>query len=158
LDHAENPLAGTWQLVRWEITYSDGRQPTLPFGAEATGLIQYTGDGWMSASIARGSRPTLSSESVRSAPEAERLSAFESYFQYAGPYSIRTQGGRQQVMHSVTHSLNPNFVGSKQVRNMDFSNDGGLTLSASDKLPGTSVDRHHRLIWTRAQKPQAEPA
>lgn len=160
MDHAENPLAGTWQLVRWEITYSDGRKPTLPFGEEATGLIQYTGDGWMSASIARGGRPALSSESVRSAPEAERRSAFESYFQYAGPYSIGMQGGRQQVTHSVTHSLNPNFVGSKQVRNMDFAADGGLTLSASDKLPGTSVDRHHRLIWTRAQKPaaQAEPA
>ena len=158
MDQAENPLAGTWQLVRWEITYSDGRQPTLPFGAEATGLIHYTGDGWMSASIARAGRPALSSESVRSAPEAERLSAFESYFQYAGPYNIRTQDGRQQVTHSVTHALNPNFVGSKQVRNMDFSDDGGLTLSASDKLPGTSVDRHHRLIWTRAQRPQAEPA
>ncbi|UUZ69731.1 lipocalin-like domain-containing protein [Polaromonas sp. P2-4] len=145
-----NPLLGTWQLVRWEIAYGDGRAPTLPFGAEASGLILYTNDGGMSACIARGGRGLLSSDSVRSAPEAERLAAFESYFQYAGSYEIRGTDGQQQVVHRVTHSLNPNFVGTQQVRNMSFAPDGGLTLSASDTVPGTDVARHHRLIWSRA--------
>ena len=144
-----NPLLGTWHLVRWEITYGDGRKPTLPFGDRATGLIQYTHDGFMNACIARGGRPPLSSESVRSAPEAERLSAFETYFQYAGPYAIQGAPGRQQVVHTVSHSLNPGFVGTQQVRNMEFSSDGNLTLSASDTLPGTALARHHRLIWSR---------
>lgn len=148
----DNPLLGTWHLVRWEITYDDGRAVTLPFGAQASGLIQYTSDGWMSACIARGGRGRLSSESVRSAPEPERLAAFESYFQYAGPYQIRGKPGRQQVVHSVTHSLNPNFVDTQQVRDMSFAADGGLTLSASDKVPGTEVARHHRLIWARSAK------
>ena len=103
----------------------------------------------MSACIARGGRTRLSSDSVRSAPESERLAAFESYFQYAGPYAVRVKEGQQQVVHSVTQSLNPNFVGTQQVRNMDFSGDGRLTLSASDTVPGTSVARHHRLIWER---------
>ncbi|MFC6281960.1 MULTISPECIES: lipocalin-like domain-containing protein [Polaromonas] len=150
MDKINNPLLGTWQLVRWEITYGDGRAPTLPFGAQATGLIQYTGDGWMSACIARGVRGRLSSDSVRSAPEAERLAAFESYFQYAGPYEVKGAAGQQQVVHKVSHSLNPNFVGTEQVRNMTFAADGGLTLSASDTVPGTDVARHHRLIWSRA--------
>ena len=144
-----NPLLGTWHLVRWEITYGDGRKPTLPFGAQATGSIQYTHDGFMNACIARGGRPRLSSESVRSAPEAERLSAFETYFQYAGPYAIRGEPGQQQVVHTVSHSLNPNFVGTRQVRDMEFSGDGDLTLSASDTVPGTGVARQHRLIWSR---------
>ncbi|MCJ0764783.1 lipocalin-like domain-containing protein [Variovorax terrae] len=149
LDSTGNPLLGTWYLVRWDISYGDGRAPTLPFGAEATGLIQYTGDGHMSACIARGGRGRLSSDSVRSAPEAERLAAFESYFQYAGPYEIRIHEGRRQVVHTVTHALNPNFVGTQQVRNMDIDADGGLTLSASDTVPGTAVARHHRLVWSR---------
>lgn len=144
-----NPLLGTWHLVRWEIAYGDGRASTLPFGAEASGLIQYTNDGGMSACIARGGRGRLSSDSVRSAPETERLAAFESYFQYAGSYEIRGVEGQQQVVHRVTHSLNPNFVGTQQVRNMSFAPDGGLTLSASDTVPGTDVARHHRLIWSR---------
>jgi Lipocalin-like domain len=150
-----NPLLGTWHLIRWEITYGDGRAASLPFGAEATGLISYTADGTMQACIARGERPRLSSASVRSAPEAECLAAFESYFQYAGPYEIRGDAGHQQVVHHVTHSLNPNFVGTQQVRNMTFADDGGLTLSASDTVPGTDVGRHHRLIWARAGKREA---
>ena len=155
MSQPDNPLLGTWHLLRWDITYSDERAATLPFGERATGLISYTADGTMQACIARGDRQRLSSASFRSAPEAECLAAFESYFQYAGPYVIRQAqgaGGQQQVVHHVTHSLNPNFVGTQQVRNMTFAADGGLTLSASDTVPGTDVARHHRLIWARGGK------
>lgn len=149
MDKLDNPLLGTWQLVRWDITYADGREPTLPFGDKATGMIAYTTDGFMSACIASGGRAKLSSASVRSAPVDERLAAFESYFQYAGPYEINGRVGHQQVTHHVTHSLNPNFVGTQQIRNMAFAPDGSLTLSASDSVPGTAVARHHRLVWKR---------
>ena len=151
----DNTLPGTWHLMRWEIAYGDGRAATLPFGAQATGMIMYTADGFMSACIARGGRSKLSSDSVRSAPEAERLAAFESYFQYAGPYTVEGLVGAQRVTHHVTHSLNPNFVGTQQVRNMIFAPGGGLTLSASDTVPGTDVARHHRLIWSRTDKTNA---
>ena len=112
-------------------------------------MIIYSGDGNMSACIARAGRAALSGESVRHAAVAERLAAFESYFQYAGPYEVRGEPGRQQVVHTVTHSLNPNFVGSRQVRNMEFAANGDLSLSASDTVPGTQVARHHRLVWRR---------
>ena len=146
---AHNPLLGTWHLRRWEIAYSDGRAPTLPFGPDALGLIQYTADGWMSACIARAGRPPLSAESMRKLPSAEAVAAFESYFQYAGCYTLRVLEGRPQVVHQVTMSLNPNFVGSEQVRDMHFDADGRLTLSASDTVPGSDVARHHRLTWER---------
>lgn len=144
-----NPLVGTWHLVRWDISYGDGRAPTLPFGAAATGLILYTHDGSMSACIAQAGRAKLSSESVRSAPVDERLAAFESFFQYAGRYRIQQQDGRLQVVHSVTQSLNPNFVGTEQARWIDWPAPGQLALSASDTVPGTAVARHHRLLWQR---------
>jgi hypothetical protein len=41
-------LQGVWNLVRWEITYDDGRPTTYPFGPDATGLIQYTHDEFLS--------------------------------------------------------------------------------------------------------------
>ena len=148
-DSHNNPLLGTWHLKRWDITYSDGRAPGLPYGDKATGLIQYTVDGFMSACIARGGRGKLSSDSVRSAPEVERLAAFESYFQYAGPYELRMLDGALHVVHHVTHSLNPNFVGTDQVRRVELDGAGALTLSASDKLPGSGVVRQHRLQWSR---------
>jgi len=144
-----NPLLGTWHLCRWEITYGDGRPATLPFGPDAAGLILYTADGWMNACIARAERPRLSADSMRKLPTAEALSAFESWFSYAGRYALRTREGRPQVVHRVTMSLNPNFVGSEQVRDMHFDADGRLTLSASDTLPGSNVARHHRPTWER---------
>lgn len=149
---ASNPLLGTWHLVRWEIAYGDGRRSSFPYGEAATGMILYTHDGHMSACIARPGRTRLSSDSVRSAPEAERLAAFESYFQYAGRYAVRGTPGQQQVVHSVTQSLNPNFVGTEQVRDMHFDAQGDLTLSASDTVPGTSMARHHRLTWARTPR------
>ena len=143
------PLWGTWHLVRWEIAYDDGRATSYPFGPDASGLILYTPDGHMSACIARAARPALSSESVRSAPVQERLDAFESYFQYAGTFEVRERQGQAEVVHRVSHALNPNFRGSEQVRQMHLDASGQLTLSASDRLPGSDALRHHRLIWRR---------
>lgn len=143
-------LQGVWHLLRWEIAYSDGRPSSFPYGEDAIGLIQYTHDGGMAGTISRRARPRLSGESVRSVPEAERLAAFESYFSYAGSYETRVHQGQAQVVHQVNLALNPNFVGSQQVRNVDFGTDGSLTLSASDALPGApGVMRHHRLVWRK---------
>ena len=149
----DNPLLGTWHLVRWAIQYGDGRPDSLPYGADATGLICYTHDGSMSTCIGAAARPRLSSPSVRSAPVPERLAAFESFFQYAGRYRIEPKGDGQRVVHSVTHALNPNFVGTEQIRDIDLSVPGCLTLSASDLLPGTQIARHHRLQWQRRPAP-----
>lgn len=153
----DNPLLGAWHLVRWAITYGDGRAPTLPYGDDAQGLILYTADGHMSACIGRSGRGLLSSPSVRSAPIPERLEAFESYFQYAGPYELRRQAGRLQVVHRVAMALNPNFVGTEQVRDVAFDDQGVLTLSASDTVPASTVERHHRLQWRRAALSQPNP-
>lgn len=143
-------LHGSWQLERWEIAYSDGRPHTLPFGPDATGLIVYTQDGCMSACIARASRAVLSGQSTRTVPAHEQAAAFESYFHYAGRYHTRHHEGRIQVVHEVSHALNPNFVGTQQVRDMVLEDSDRLTLSASDPLPGKpEVMRHHRLIWRR---------
>lgn len=140
-----NVLTGAWRLVTWRIDYDDRRPPTFPYGRDAEGLLCYTADGWMSALIGRSNRPRLSAESVRSAPAAERLTAFDSFFSYGGPYEVRDG----QVMHKVVQALNPNFVGTEQVRDMTFGADGTLTLSAEDELPGTTVRRRHSLVWRR---------
>ena len=141
-------LPGSWHLLGWEIARDDGGAPSHPFGADATGLLHYTHDGGMAASIARAGRAPLSSPSARTAPQAEQLAAFESFFHYAGRYRVQAQGGRVQVVHEVAQSLNPSMVGSQQVRDARLDADGTLTLSASEALPGGG-QRHHRLIWRR---------
>ena len=141
-------LLGAWLLHRWAIEFSDGRAASLPFGAGASGLIIYTADGWMNASIARAARPVLSAPSVRQAPAAEQCAAFESYFNYGGPFTLRLIDGAPHVVHSVRFSLNPNMVGSEQVRRIRFDGADRLTLSADEAVGG--VVRQHRLEWRRA--------
>ncbi|MDE2396196.1 MAG: lipocalin-like domain-containing protein [Burkholderiales bacterium] len=149
MNAVSNPLLGSWRLRRWEVGYADGRPASLPYGADALGLLVYAGDGWMSAAIARAGRNKLASESVRSAPPEQRLAAFEGYFHYAGRYALESGSAGLFVVHRVTMSLNPNFVGSEQRRRVEFDAAGRLTLSADDLLPGTQVLRHHRLLWQR---------
>ena len=144
-----NPLVGGWHLQHWEITYGDGRKPTLPFGAGAGGIIVYAPDGWMNASISRAGRKPLGSESAKTAPAEERLAAFDSFFSYGGRYRLMREEGLDYVVHSVTQSVNPNLVGTEQKRRMEFGADGSLTLSAADQVPGTQVTRLHRLTWKR---------
>jgi hypothetical protein len=137
-------LLGSWRLEAWRTDYSDGRAPTFPYGADAVGTLLYTPDGRMNASIARSGRARLTHESTRLAPDAEKIAAFESYFNYAGRFELRGDS----VVHAVELSLNPNFVGSEQVRRITLEGDR-LTLSAEERDAKSGVVRTHRLIWRR---------
>jgi hypothetical protein len=135
-------LEGTWHLVRWE-TERQGRV-SQPFGPGASGILCYTADGHMSASIAVAGRAPMTADNPRTAPPAEKIAAHDSYFHYAGRYEILDG---PKVVHHVAQSLNPGFVGTRQVRNIDLAGDR-LTLSADEPLTDGTT-RHHRLIWRR---------
>lgn len=139
-------LPGAWELVRWEISYSDGRPPTFPYGEQATGLLLYTADGHMSAGISRAARPRFGTASTRQVPPEQKCAAFDSHFHYQGRYRVADGC----VVHEVTEALNPDFPGSAQVRKAELDGDS-LLLSAEDLLPGTRVARTHRLSWRRAR-------
>lgn len=145
LDAVRELLLGAWRLVAWRI--AGAGKSSEPFGPGADGLIVYTADGWMNASIARADRARLSAGSVRQASAAEQCAAFESYFNYAGPYTLRAIDGVAHVVHSVQFSLNPNFVGSEQVRRIRFDGDNRLRLSADESV-GSGL-RQHGLDWRR---------
>ena len=137
-------LVGAWQLRRWETVYEDGRR-TEPFGAGAQGLIQYTADGWMSATIMAAGRSQLSRGNPRAASKAERAAAFDGYFSYAGRWRLRDG----LVRHDVTLALNPALIGTPQLREATLTA-RTLTLSAAEDLPGGR--RVHRLVWQRAPR------
>lgn len=134
-------LVGTWQLRQWQCTYEDGTT-TEPFGAGAQGLLLYSGDGWMSACIMAPGRARLSAANPREAPEVERAAAFDGYFSYAGRWRILDR----RVQHEVSIALNPGMVGTLQLRDAEFADDG-LTLSATE--PARGGTRRHRLVWRR---------
>jgi hypothetical protein len=142
---SKDDLIGTWQLESWAIGYADSEEFTYPYGEEPQGLLLYSNDGWMSASIARPGRALLPEDvSYRKLPDALKAEAFSSYFHYAGRYQV-VDG---DVVHYVTQSLNPNFPGTEQLRHAEL--DGHtLVLSGKDEVSGAK--RFHSLVWHRVE-------
>jgi Lipocalin-like domain len=134
-------FVGTWQLVDWRIEYSDGGV-TRPFGAAPLGYIIYAADGTMTASIATGAREKFGLANARNASVDQKAEAFDSYFHYAGRWRI----DGEDVIHSVTMSLNPDMTGTDQRRLAQFHANGELTLSAKERL-NDGMERHHILQW-----------
>jgi len=142
---SKDELSGTWQLESWTIGYSDRDEFTSPYGDDPTGLLMYTVDGWMSASICRRERALLPEDvSFRKLPDPVKGEAYSSYFHYAGRYRV-VDG---DVIHYVTQSLNPNFPGTEQLRHAELD---GQTLVLSGKDQQGDVTRFHSLVWHRME-------
>lgn len=137
-------LLGSWRLLRWEVT--TGGVPSLPFGADAEGLLSYTPDGWMQAAIAAGGRAPLPGPSARVSPDGEVAAAARSYFSYAGRWHLEEDDGQPVVVHEVVVALDPGSVGTTQRRVVDLVGDQ-LTLTADE--PVGERTRHHLLVWHR---------
>lgn len=137
-------LIGAWELESWLIRRDGSDAVTEPFGSGPSGLIVYSADGWMSACIARAARESLPSDQPFRRVDAKLLAdAYISYFHYAGRFRIEGS----EVVHSVTSSLNPNFVGSEQRRAAQLKGNQ-LILSGVDEAGGQQ--RRHTLHWFRA--------
>jgi hypothetical protein len=138
---SKDDLLGSWHLESWTIGYADRDEFSYPFGEEPQGLLLYTDDGWMSASIGRKERPALREDiPFRKIPDADKAEAFSSYFHYAGRYRV-VDG---DVIHYVSQSLNPNFPGTEQLRHAELD---GQTLVLSGKDQVGDVTRFHSLVW-----------
>jgi hypothetical protein len=135
-------LVGAWQLVRWSIAYEDGHE-TEPLGPHAEGLLVYTPDGWMTATIMQQGRPRLSRGNPRAATPEERAAAFDTFFAYCSRWRLVDD----TVEHRVTISHNPALVGTVQVRRVELQ-ETQLTLSAEESVAGEV--RVHRLQWRPA--------
>jgi hypothetical protein len=141
---AASQLVGAWTLLSWQVFSTHPDTITEPYGSDPVGLLQYTADGWMSAAIGNRERALLTAGASprRMAPEL-LADAYRSYFHYAGRWRIEGDC----VIHSVELSLNPNMVGTEQVRQMEFAGDR-LTLTGIE--PVGSMQRRHVLLWQRA--------
>ncbi len=138
-------LVGAWKLQRWEIGYSDEREPSLPFGEDAEGTIMYTPDGYMSAVLHRRQRGPVSTQYVREAPANEKAALFDAFMYYGGRYRIEGEA----VIHIVEHALNPDLAGTEQLRNVAFDGDN-LILTGEEKVEAAGLTRFHKVLWRRA--------
>ncbi len=141
-------LVGSWQLVRWTIEYPGTDRVTEPFGPRPEGLLLYTADGYMSAALQKRDRPCLSRIDVYAVTDAEKAAAFGSYLNYAGRWHVADGC----VIHEVECSMNPNLIGTRQVRRAALAG-STLELTAQELLEDAGRVRVHRIEWRRATPP-----
>lgn len=122
-------VAGTW-LLHARGTDEDYRNELIErYGDNSQGIFTITLDGWLTAIVCRGGRTPLPGNPAwhADAPDANRLSAFDSYVSYAG--RCRIEDG--QLITKVKFALNPNWVGGEQVRDIKLLPDGMLRLNVT---------------------------
>jgi hypothetical protein len=139
-------LVGTWKLVDWTVRMNGGRT-VQPFGGRATGLITYTHEGRMVATLMRSDRPLIGTRSFNEATALERASAAAGYLSYAGSFEVIGD----QVHHHVELSLFPDWVGGTQVRHIEWltNDDGTVDLELSDLGVGSDRAATIHLRWHR---------
>jgi len=142
----ETPLTGTWSLRAWYNETADGRR-IYPLGDDATGYISYSPDGFVFVHLMAADRSLYAVNDPFGGTAEEDTAAIKSQISYAGPYVFNGD----QVIHHVTHSSCPNWVGTKQVRGVEFIG-ADLRLSAGGALfQGHQVTAY--VDWRRAENP-----
>ncbi len=116
-------LLGAWRLESWSFVYDDGRPPGYPLGPDAKGIILYTADGHVSATLMRTSGTAES-------------------FAYAGRYEVRDGA----VFHLIEIATNPALVGITSTRYIALESDR-LTLSGPDFSADSG--RTQKIVWRR---------
>ena len=130
-------LIGAWHLESWSLIYEDGRPPEFPLGADAIGLILYTPDGHVSATLMRaGQSKTVPGTTT------DKAATYDNGFAYAGRYEVRDG----VAYHAIGVSANPAIVGLVTSRRIDLDGDR-LTLSGPDFTPGAK--RTQQIVWRR---------
>ena len=104
-------------------------------------------DGWLCAAVCRGDRALLPDDPAwhADAPEADRLAAFDSYLSYAGRWRIEDN----RLITKVEFALNPSWVGSEEIRDVEFLSDGTMRLVVTRVWPSGEEVRVW-VDWRRA--------
>jgi hypothetical protein len=113
-------LVGSWRLVS---IYSKNVAGDIfyPYGEDPIGLLVYSRDGYMSATLMRQGRAHFASGDMYNGTPQELKEAFEGFDAYSGPYDIDSQ--RRAVIHHVEACRYPNWEGSDEVRYFQLEGD-----------------------------------
>ena len=136
-------LVGTWRLLTWTSDGEDGVQH--PMGERPEGILVYTADGTMITTIGRAGRPPIDGGDMLAGPEDQRLGDLTTFIAYSG--SFRVDGG--DVVHDVTMSLFPNWIGTTQRRHVALSADRRELTLSTDPFVLRGRLSTQRLTWER---------
>jgi hypothetical protein len=82
-----SPVQGTWQLVSYQTTRSDGTTTDL-YGPNPLGVLIYDASGHMSVHLLKRNLRQCGTIDRRKCPDAEARLAFDNYAGYWGRYEV----------------------------------------------------------------------
>ena len=138
-------FTGTWRLLACEGRWSDGRV-TYPYGAQPGGMLVYDGAGSFAGQIMAQGRPDFATGNLLKGSDGEVRAAFEGYVAYYGSYSVDENEGL--MLHQVEGSFFPNWIGERQVRKFEFTDDGRLELRTLP-IQGSRAELTVVLLWEK---------
>jgi hypothetical protein len=113
----KNELVGAWRLVEFELRDTGGNV-IRPFGEDGIGLCMIDRSGYLSGQLMRCDRPQFASDP----PTAEEIRvAYSGYLAYFGKLEINED--KSTLVTHVEGCLNPDWVGTDQLRYFEFSGD-----------------------------------
>lgn len=147
---AVTQIAGAYTLARWTARSANGTVE-YPFGERPTGNLVYTPGGRVAVMLAAGDRPNLSTDDIVGEGVDERAAAFSSFMAYCGEYAIEGD----VVVHRITMSMFPNWVGVEQIRHFELSDDELVLQSPPFEIDGEMVV--NELRWARLELTASHP-
>ncbi|WP_025899163.1 lipocalin-like domain-containing protein [Sneathiella glossodoripedis] len=127
-------LIGTWELKDWRV-YADGEFHKFPMGEDAKGLLIYTREGMMNGFLMRND---YSQNTPRTPARSEIC------LSYAGTY--RLEG--ENVIHDVSLSTIPEWIGGPLVRSIEWKGDD-LLLKTDPQIAANGKGYSNALLWGR---------
>lgn len=137
-------VIGCWKLVSYEFRDPEGELlPISPWGDDPVGTIIMDDKNHFSAQIMRKNRPEFDSDS----PSSEVMKfAYAGYMAYFGTFEVNADEGI--LINRVEGSLNPDWVGTEQIRHFEFSY-GQLVLRTPPMDTG-KTQMTGTLVWEKA--------
>jgi hypothetical protein len=112
-------------------------------------MLVYDGSGSFSGQIMTRGRPYFATGNLLKGSDDEVRAAFEGYVAYYGRYTL--DEGEGLMIHEVDGSFFPNWIGDRQIRKFEFTQDGRLELSTLP-IKGSRADLTVVLLWQRASR------
>jgi hypothetical protein len=138
-------LTGTWRLRSWTATGDDGVEH--PMGDPPEGVLVYTADGTMITTIGRAGRTPIDGGDMLRGPDDQRLEAFTSFIAYSGTWHVEGT----DVVHDVTMSLFPNWIGTAQRRHVALADEARSLELSTDPMVLRGRLSIQRLRWERVE-------
>jgi hypothetical protein len=150
-------LLGAWELVEYSAFPVDNPSAKIyPMTKTAQGIIMYTPTGYMSAQIQIPGQPPFASADLNGHTTEELAESAKNYFAYTGPFYLDESGKEAVLLHHMTLSLLPNWVGNTQRRVVRFEKgkvEGDVLLVLGPEAPVEIMGerRMSRLVWRRLE-------